>query len=511
MKKGHENILFLVTIITISALFGCGSSGGSPDATAPLISAVTPSNQVLGKDDAIVIRFSESMNTNSLVLGGELTAESGAATWNVSNDIVTIQPQARWKSGQNRAFTLEATDVAGNPLDAFSTTFLVPMEFDIFQAAEVVIGQSDFTLSSGAPNDSKIGGSYGNVAVAEGRLFIGDYSLNRVLGYNAVPQANGAAADFVLGQPDFDTYSSGTSRSTMSGPQQISTEGGKMVIAEYDNSRVLIYNSIPRDGSALPDVVVGQDDFESTVSTCDATHMSSVETAVIAAGKLIVTDSGNKRVLIWNSIPTSNNRSPDLVLGQSTFDKCQANDDDQNGLEDLTASARTMAYPAGVWSDGTRLIVADSSNNRVLLWNTFPTANFQPADIVLGQANFNNKASNDKDGNGLAGVDGPSARTLNYPYDGVWSNGVQVFVADTYNNRVLIWNSWPQNNFAPADVVLGQGAFTNWAPNDADQDGTEDGQPSAAVLSDPKGVFGYRDLLFITDFNNSRILVFRSN
>ena len=34
------------------------------------------------------------------------------------------------------------------------------------------------------------------------------------------------------------------------------------------------------------------------------------------------------------------------------------------------------------------LFVADTQNNRVMVWNTLPTKNNQPADFVLGQPNF---------------------------------------------------------------------------------------------------------------------------
>ncbi|MEO7523220.1 MAG: hypothetical protein ABIT58_03960 [Ferruginibacter sp.] len=36
------------------------------------------------------------------------------------------------------------------------------------------------------------------------------------------------------------------------------------------------------------------------------------------------------------------------------------------------ASAATLLYPSGVWSDGIKLIVADAWNHRVLIWNSFP-------------------------------------------------------------------------------------------------------------------------------------------
>src|SRR5690606_38175173 len=51
-------------------------------------------------------------------------------------------------------------------------------------------------------------------------------------------------------------------------------------------------------------------------------------------------------------------------------------------------SASTLSSPRGLDSDGTRLLVADTLNNRVLAWTAFPTRLGQPADAVLGQPSF---------------------------------------------------------------------------------------------------------------------------
>lgn len=437
MKNGVMGIPVVMIMVIGSILMGCSSSDNSTppaDSTAPSITSVTPAGDVLSKDDAIVVLFSESMDTASLVLGGDLAWEGDTAVWSqtaAENDTVTIQPLTRWTSGQGRSFTVDAADVAGNALSSFSTDFVVPMEFDNFQAAELVIGQPDFVTSSRGLNATKIDEPYGNIAVFEHGMFIGDCLNNRVLGFDVVPQENGAAAAFVLGQPDFVKNDSNTTRDGMYSPQQVSIEGDTMAVADFDNNRVLIYNSIPVNGSALPDVVVGQPDFTSNGTDCDAYHMYYPETAVIAGGRLIVTDRDHNRVLIWNSIPTTNGQAPDMVLGQGDLTSCTQNDENQDDVADDAPTARVMNSPAGVWSDGNRLIVTDVDNHRVLLWNSFPTADFQAADIVLGQADFTLNRPNDSDGNGI--TDTPDAKTMNFPYDGVWSNGVQIFVADTDN------------------------------------------------------------------------------
>ncbi len=111
-----------------------------------------------------------------------------------------------------------------------------------------------------------------------------------------------------------------------------------------------------------------------------------------------------------------------------------------------------MRAPTAVASDGQILAVADTSNNRILIWNSIPTINGQPADIVLGQPDFNTVAPV------IA-----TASSVRAP-QGVWVQNGRLFVADTQNNRILIWNSIPTHNNQAANVVLGQPNFTTVIP-----------------------------------------------
>ena len=144
-------------------------------------------------------------------------------------------------------------------------------------------------------------------------------------------------------------------------------------------------------------------------------------------------DSNNHRALIWNSFPTGNSAPADVVIGQMDFDLNHPNDDDGNRVPDLTASRRTLRNPAsGVHSNGVQLAITDNNNHRVLIWNQFPSANFQPADRVLGQWNFVNRNAN-------AG-DEARSQTLSQP-TGVTFTPSGLAVTDTSNYRVLIFDS----------------------------------------------------------------------
>ena len=88
--------------------------------------------------------------------------------------------------------------------------------------------------------------------------------------------------------------------------------------------------------------------------------------------QLFVCDQNNNRVLIWNSIPSSGNSPADLVLGQQDFTHVSANDDAQAGSAGVSPTGRTLSGPAGLFITGGKLLVTDSGNNRVLIFDAIP-------------------------------------------------------------------------------------------------------------------------------------------
>lgn len=190
--------------------------------------------------------------------------------------------------------------------------------------------------------------------------------------------------------------------------------------------------------------------------------------------KLIIADTGQNRVFIWHQMPTTEFAEPDLVLGQSGTADTGRNAGRQTGAD-------TLQYPSGLWSDGERLVVADAWNHRVLIWLTFPTHSGQAADVVLGQPDFAGNQSN-INGIGMA----PSTQSLNWPY-GVFSDGHRLWIADTGNRRVLVYESFPTESFAPADGVIGKPGFA-----ERDYENTEPVWPYSVRVS-PKGQLAIAD------------------
>ncbi|MBI3891996.1 MAG: hypothetical protein HY303_10755, partial [Candidatus Wallbacteria bacterium] len=359
-------------------------------------------------------------------------------------------------------------------------------------AANTVLGQPNFTAAT-QNNGGRGAGtlSYPNGVFSDGRkLFVSDGGNNRVLIWNSIPTSNQATANVVLGPPNFASDASTTNTgeqdaSTLPGPTGVFSDGTRLFISSQLGARVLIWNSIPTSNRTSANVVLGQPGFTTRTSNnggLDAGTLRYPTGGFASGARLFVADTGNNRVLIWNSIPASNQTSANVVLGQPNFTRATV----------VSPLAGTLNQPHGVFSDGTRLFVADTRNNRVLIWNSIPTSNQTAADVVLGQPNFNWRIEN---------YPGLSAASLFEPI-GVFSDGRRLFVADKFNNRVLIWNKIPTSNQAGANVVLGQPDFTSATENN--------GGLGAATLKEPAGVFSDGRRLCVADSGNHRVLIWNS-
>jgi uncharacterized protein (TIGR03437 family) len=405
------------------------------------------------------------------------------------------------------------------------------------QAARLVIGQSTFTEADVGAQDILIGSAAG-VAIGGGYLFVADAnrftadpSNNRILMFptNQLswpvsifpkptdelnlppfnPSPNGfnclvcvGRATMLLGQPDFNNNAVNLTQNGFRNPVGVATDGTHLIVADSDNNRVLIWNSIPTVINQKADVVVGQVDFvhNSVSNPPTPTSMRGPQSVWISGGKLIVGDTEDNRVLIYNSIPTKNGQAADIVVGAPNMTT-------PIPVAQVTPhpTQSTLFSPVSATSDGTRLFVADLGNNRVLIWNKIPVSNGAPADVVIGQADFvsyydNNVtvlcASNGKDSNGNATYPPLCEKTLAFPRY-VLSDGTRLFIADGGNDRILIYNTIPASNTPAADIVLGQPDFVTDNPLDG-----------SAQMYTPTSLAWDGTNLYVADAFNRRVLAF---
>ena len=373
--------------------------------------------------------------------------------------------------------------------------FACAADFVTGQAARLVIGQETFTSQTPGATPGILGAVSG-LAYANNTLLVVDGSRiqatpqnNRVLIYKNLstklpdPLATvrqddrcpvcGGAADVVVGQPDFGKTDIALTRQGLRVPTAVASDGRYVAVADTDNNRVLIWNNIPDVNGQPADVVLGQPDFTSGAlnyggsgNTPSAQGLRGPQGVWIQDGKLYVADTQNHRVLIWNSIPTQNGQRADVVLGKPDFTTFVEVDLTRAVLE---ATASTLLNPVSVTSDGRRLYVTDLGHNRVLIWNSIPTQNAQPADIAVGQPDvMSTAARNAVTANNSMFLCRPSlndeneelfpprcAATVDFPRFAL-SDGTRLFIADGGNDRVLVYNSIPTESGAAADVVLGQ-------------------------------------------------------
>lgn len=385
-----------------------------------------------------------------------------------------------------------AKDATGNYISVTFYLYFPVLNLVDGDSATLVIGQPDYVSNAAnrgtTPTANSLSGVTGSLFQRNHTiLYIPDPGNNRILGFNTVPDVLDVGANFVIGQADLTSAVSDITPSRFNAPTGIYTTDTQLFVVDSGNNRVLMWDTVPNNGSTDANRVIGWPDLLTPSSGCSSSTLQNPVSVFVVSDKLVVLDQGNNRVLIWNSIPSTDGVAADVVLGQSgatPMDVCAANDTNGDNVTD-GISASTLNNPGGLWTDGTRLMVADTGNNRVLVWDSFPSSNGQAADWVLGQADKNSAALVNPPNDG-SDLNGPKSVT---------SNGNQVIVADSGNYRVLIWNAFPAADKPAADHVIGQANFTDNSP-----------VLGQSTLESADNVFVDRTNLYVMDGN--RILKF---
>lgn len=242
-----------------------------------------------------------------------------------------------------------------------------------------VTGQANFT--SNDPNRGSTTSTdrslFSPAAVyADGSVvYIADVGNNRVMVWDFIAAMNGDEARGVLGQPNFSSnavnQSAGPGAATASSlnqPRDVFSDGNQLYVADFGNSRVLIWNSATPDTGAPATYVLGQADFTSTQinrgqANLSALTLSGPRGLYVAGGRIYVADTGNHRVLVWNTTTPEPNTSPVALAGQDNYETGGPN----SGRGFLSApSNKSLHTPQGIFSDGQAVYIAEEINHRVI-------------------------------------------------------------------------------------------------------------------------------------------------
>ncbi|HUB31886.1 MAG TPA: hypothetical protein VMA31_02620 [Bryobacteraceae bacterium] len=370
--------------------------------------------------------------------------------------------------------------------------------YSIGNPPDLVLGQS----SSGSSGAYGIGAKGFNVPSAiavdptTGNLFVADTFNNRVLRFPS-PFANPSRIepDAVYGQPNFSTFTAGSSATLLNDPHGVAVDsGGNLWVSDSANHRILRFAAAGLDNTTPPaaDTVIGQPDFVSNASNRGGSPSASslydpAGLAFDAQGNLYVADFGNTRVLRYPA-PAGGvtNLAANAVWGETNFTT--------RGVP-AQASGGTMAGPIAVAVDGSgTLYVATPQDNRVLVFPSSASGGGS-ANFVFGQTDFVTTTVN------TGAFPSASPSTLYAPYDvKVDANG-NVYVADTSNNRVLQFTPGTKS----AALVWGQTSFTGNGPNQI---------KPGSIAAPYKMVIDYSQTpyaLYVSDTNNNRVLVWKDS
>jgi sugar lactone lactonase YvrE len=382
----------------------------------------------------------------------------------------------------------------------FASTFLTRAAgIANFASANLVLGQTLFTTNA-SPSPA-IPSSLRNpegIAIdpVSGKIFVADTKNNRVLRFaNQSALSNGANPETVIGQLNLSGslanqgLANPTSNS-LSKPTDVFVDvNGGLWIADSGNNRVLLFlGASGLSNGPVSDRVYGQPDFTTATAAPTAAKMASpTGICVDPAGVLWVADTGSHRVLAFkNAANLNNGASADRVLGQTDFTSNSA-----------AATQSKFFNPMGVAADAENVWVADTGNNRVLLFTNFPTADGAKASLVLGQTNYTASTA-------LPASDS----SFNGP-TGVAIAGTSLWVADSGYNRVMRFDNVTSLTFAsgsPASGVLGQATFVTGSAGVSAQrfslavDTTT--RDASHLTIDPSGN------LWLADSANNRVLRF---
>jgi DNA-binding beta-propeller fold protein YncE len=245
--------------------------------------------------------------------------------------------------------------------------------------ADLVIGQANF-WREGRNAKSDIGPATLNVptrvATSPGVLAVADAWNRPVLLWHGHPQRSNRPADVLLGPADFGGGLANRGRDH----------------PDSGNRRVLVWHRVPVDNGACADVALAQRDFttrdENAGEGAGPLGMRWPHGIAVLGQAVLVADAGNNRIMVWRSLPQANGMACDFVLGQAGMAELDRN----RAAYDPTASTPNMPYGVTVQDD--RLVVADTANSRVVGFDTQGLAIGFAATRLADQRDFTAKGDN---------------------------------------------------------------------------------------------------------------------
>jgi sugar lactone lactonase YvrE len=232
-------------------------------------------------------------------------------------------------------------------------------------SADAVFGQSTFAATGFGTTQNTFFTPQAVAVDPAGNLYVADGSNHRVLRFNsASSKGNGANADGVLGQMDFVTNTKGTSAAKLDNPISLTADkNGNLYVGQRGNCRVSIFlNAATKANGAAADIVLGKPDFADASVPASASPSNIYYPYALAVDQnnnLYVADGAFNRLLVFYNAPSkTNGAAADAVVGKKDFTSSSA----------TGAAADNVGQPYGVavHSVTGKLYLSCFSNSRIL-------------------------------------------------------------------------------------------------------------------------------------------------
>jgi hypothetical protein len=146
-------------------------------------------------------------------------------------------------------------------------------------------------------------------------------------------------------------------------PRGIASDGTRLYVSDGHNNRVLGWLRAP-EGNTPPDFALGQPTLHANVPGTGLHEMNwPGQVSVTPAGRVVVADTYNDRLLVWREAPVRSGQPADFEIRHSA-----------------------LRWPWGVWTDGTRLVASSTGGRAILVWSAFPAGGAAPPDFTLEDA-----------------------------------------------------------------------------------------------------------------------------
>ncbi len=398
-----------------------------------------------------------------------------------------------------------------------------PLTLKTGMDAMAVIGQPDFeTTEPGTGASGLLRPDFLAYDQIKKHLYVSD-AKKRVMVFDVtgpgLDSARPLKAFAVIGQTDFDSDAPRTSMRKFSGGGPISLDYrfNRLFSATFTENRVLVFDTSPEKliGATNPDAiaVLGQPDYESTDPAVTQTRLTMTR---------ITVDSERQLAYVPDGYPAGNHINifdihPDRMQEFLTPQIDQLGHINPEGDPDFLArSAHDRSSPK-YWTQGRdvsvdtvdhRLFVSDNYGHRILIFKLDRMNRLldRGASWALGQVDTETSVM----------LPGRDAKTMKLPmameYD---DSHKRLFVADTWNDRVLAFDMTPgrvESGMA-ASYVLGQKDFVSYEPDTAADRisfGTRDGRGIGPAGGRPAelAIDRINQRLFVADGENNRVLIF---